>query len=67
MIFCFWVKLGYKGPSNAYFLSDNLALALEDRAIIEKKLYKDLVSDHVKQLQEALTPSYICSLFGLFP
>ncbi len=40
MILCFETELGYKGPSNAFILSDNLALTLEDPAIIKKKIQK---------------------------
>lgn len=65
MILHFEVKLGYKGPSNAFILSDNLALALKNPAIIEKKLQKDLASSRVTQPQGAPTPPYICSSLGL--
>ncbi len=67
MIFCFGAELGYKGPSNAFILSDNLALALKDLAIIEKKLQEDLASGHVTQLQGAPTLPYICLPLGLVP
>lgn len=65
MILCFGIELGYKGPSDAFTLSDNLTLALKDPAIIEKKLQEDLVSGCVTQLEESPTPSYICSPLGL--
>ena len=38
MILCFGAELEYKSPSNVFILSDNLALALKDLTIIEKKL-----------------------------
>ncbi len=47
MILHFGAELGYKGLSNAFILSDNLASALKDQAIIEKKLQEDLASGHV--------------------
>ena len=42
MIFCFRAELGYEGPSNAFILSNNLASALKDSAIVKKKLQDDL-------------------------
>lgn len=47
MMLCFGIELGYEGPADAFNLSDNLTLALENPAIIEKKLQKDLASGHV--------------------
>lgn len=43
IILWFRVKLGYKGLSNAYLLSNNLVLVLKDLVIIKKKLQKNLV------------------------
>ncbi len=67
MIFRFKVELGYEGPSNAFILCDNLASALEDPAIIKKKLLEDLAFGRVTQLQGVPTPPYICSPLGLVP
>ncbi len=67
MILRFGAELCYEGPSNAFILSDNLASAFEDLAIIEKKLQEDLASGRVTQLQGAPTPPYICSPLGLVP
>ncbi len=47
MILCFGAELGYEGLSNAFIVSDNLASALKDLAIIEKKLQEDLASGRV--------------------
>lgn len=65
MIFRFEAELGYEGPSNAFILSDNLASALEDPAIIEKKLKDDLAFGRVKEVQPI--PPFICSPLGLVP
>ena len=51
---------------NAFILSNNLATALKDPAIIEKKLQEDLASGHVSVVQQPRTP-FICSPLGLVP
>ncbi len=50
MILWFRAELGYKSPLNAFILSDNLASALKDPAIIEKKLREDLASGRVSEV-----------------
>ena len=67
MILRFGAELGYKGPSDAFILSDNLTSALKDLVIIDKKLQEDLASGRVIQLQGPPTPPYICSPLGLIP
>lgn len=66
MILRFGAKLGYVGPP-AFSLSDNLASALQDPTIIEKKLQEDLASGRVTQVQDPPTPPFICSPLGLVP
>lgn len=66
MILRFGAELGYEGPSNAFILSDNLASALKDPAIIEKKLQEDLASGCVSPVQQP-RPPFICSPLGLVP
>ncbi len=51
MILQFVAELRYKAPLNAFILSDNLASAIKDSAIIEKKLQKDLASGCVSEVQ----------------
>ncbi len=65
MVLRFGAKLEYKGP-DAFILSDNLASALEDPTIIEKKLHEDLTSGRVTPVHR---PSrlFICSSLGLVP
>lgn len=63
MTLCFRAKLGYGGSSNPFILSDNLASALEDPAIIAKKLKDDLASCRVKEVQP--NPPFIYSPLGL--
>ncbi len=65
MVIRFGVELGYEGP-NAFILSDNLASALEDPTIIEKKLQEDLASGRVTPVYRPCRP-FICSLLGLVP
>lgn len=65
IILRFGAELGYEGPSNTFILSNNLASALEDPTIIEKKLQEDLALGRVTQLQGTPTPPYICSPLGL--
>ncbi len=67
MIVCFEAELGYEGPSNAFILSNNLASALKDPAIVEKKLRDNLASGRVMQVQELLTPPFIYLPLGLVP
>lgn len=64
MIFQFGVELGYKSPSNAFILLENLTSAFEDLAIIEKKLQEDLTSGRVTPVQQPGAP-FIYSLLGL--
>lgn len=64
MILCFGAELEYKGLST-FILSDNLALALQNSTIIEKKLKKDLVSGRVTQVQDPSTPSFSYLPLGL--
>ncbi len=55
----FGAELGYEGP-DAFILSDNLASALEDPTIIEKKLQEDLASGRVTPVHQPSRP-FICS------
>ena len=64
MILRFGAELGYEDPPNAFILSDNLASALQDPAIIEKKLPEDLASSRVSEVQQPHSP-FICSPLGL--
>ena len=66
MILRFEAELGYKGPPNAFILSDNLAFTLKDPAIIEKKLEEDLASGHVGAVQQPCSP-FICPPLDLVP
>lgn len=65
MILCFGAQLGYKGPE-ALILSKNLASALVDTEIIDKKLADDLKS---RKVEEVLNPNlpFISSPLGLIP
>ncbi len=65
MVLRFGAELGYKGP-DAFILSNNLASALEDPTIIEKKLQKDLASGCVTPVYQPSRP-FICSPLGLVP
>ena len=64
MILRFGAELRYKGPLNAFILSDNLASTLKDPAIIEKKLQEDLASGRVSEVQQ-LCLRFICSPLSL--
>ncbi len=66
MILRFGAELGYEGPPNAFILSDNLASALKNTAIIWKKLQEDLASGRVSAMQQP-HPLFICSPLGLVP
>ncbi len=66
MILCFGAELGYKGPLDAFILSDNLASDLKDPPIIDKKLTKDLALGRVVEVEKP-TPPFICSPLGLVP
>lgn len=65
MVLRFGAELGYEGP-DAFILSDNLASALEDPTIIEKKLQEDLASGRVIPVHQPYRP-FICSPLGLVP
>lgn len=66
MILRFGAELSYKGPSDAFILSKNLASALEDEGIIDKKLFEDLGNRRVEEVI-APTPPFISSPLGLVP
>lgn len=66
MILRFGAELGYQGPPDAFILSRNLSSALEDPAIIDKKLTEDLALGRVVEV-DAPTPPFICSPLGLVP
>ena len=66
MILRFGAELGYQGPPDAFILSKNLSSALEDPAIIDKKLTEDLALGRVVEV-ESPTPPFICSPLGLVP
>ncbi len=51
MVLRFGAELGYKGP-DAFIVSDNLVLALEDPTIIEKKHQEDLVTGFVTPVHQ---------------
>ncbi len=59
----FGAELGYEGP-DAFILSENLASALEDPTIIEKKLQEDLDSGRMTPVHQLSRP-VICSPLGL--
>ncbi len=63
MVLRFGGELGYEGP-DAFILSDNLASALEDPTIIEKKLREDLASGRITLVHQPSCP-FICFLLGL--
>ena len=65
MVLRFGAELGYEGP-DAFILSDNLASALEDLTIIDKKLQEDLASGRVTLVHQPSRP-FICSPLGLVP
>lgn len=64
MIFRFGAELWYEGPLDAFIISDNLASALEEPAIIDKKLIKDLATSRVVEVTKPTSP-FISSLLGL--
>ena len=55
MILRFGAQLGYEGP-NAFILSKNLASALADTEIIDKKLAEDLRCRRVKEVTIPIMP-----------
>ncbi len=63
MVLRFREELGYEGP-DAFILSDNLASALEDPTIIEKKIQEDLASGCVTLVHQSNRP-FIFSPLGL--
>ena len=65
MIFCFGAQFGYKG-TNAFILLKNLALALADTGIIDKKLAEDV---RCRRVEEVTNPIllFISSPLGLVP
>ncbi len=65
MVLRFGAELRYEGP-DAFILSENLASALEDPTIIEKKLQEDLTSGRVTLVHQR-SRSFICSTLGLVP
>ncbi len=66
MILRFGAQLGYEGPTDAFILSKNLASALVDTEIINKKLYEDLANCQVEEVGNP-TPPFISSPLGLVP
>ena len=65
MVLRFGAELGYEG-SNAFIFSENLASALEDPTIIDKKLQEDLASSRMTPVHQSSRP-FICSPLGLVP
>ncbi len=65
MVLRFMAELGYKA-NDAFILSDNLASALEDSTVNEKKLQEDRASGRVTPVHEPSRP-FICSPLGLVP
>lgn len=63
IIICFRAHLGYEGP-NAFILSKNLASALVDTEIIDKKLADDLRCCRVEKVTNSTLP-FIFSPLGL--
>lgn len=53
MILCFEAQLGYESP-DAFILSKNLASALVDTDIINKKLMEDLENGRVVEVNSIL-------------
>ncbi len=66
MIIRFVVELGYERPTDAFILSENLASALEDTEIIDKKLRDDLALSRVVKVKAPASPFISCPL-GLVP
>lgn len=64
MILYFGAELEYQGPYDAYILLKNLASALEDMAIIDKKLIKDLALSKVVEVVKPIS-LFICFLLEL--
>ena len=56
MILCFGAELGYEGPLDAFILLDNLASALKDPPIIDKKLTEDLALGRVVEIEKSTPP-----------
>ena len=65
MILRFGAQLGYEGP-NAFILSKNLASALADTEMIDKKLAEDLRCRRVEEVTIPTMP-FISSPLGLVP
>ncbi len=65
MILRFGAQLGYEGL-NAFILSKNLASALADTGIIDKKLAEDLRCRRVEEVTNPTLP-FISSPLGLVP
>ena len=65
MILRFGAQLGYEGP-NAFILSKNLASALADTEIIDKKLAEDLRCRRVEKVTNPTMP-FISSPLDLVP
>ncbi len=66
MILRFGAELGYESLLDAFILLDNLASALKDPPIIDKKLTKDLALSRVVEVEKP-TPPFICSPLCLVP
>ncbi len=64
MISRFSAKLSYEGPLDAFILSDNLASALKDPAIIDKKLTENLALSRMVDIEKP-TPPFVCSPLSL--
>lgn len=65
MVLRFEAELGYQDP-DAFILLENLASALEDPLIIEKKLQEDLALGLVVPVHQSSRP-FICSILSLVP
>ena len=66
MILRFGAELGYEGPLDAFILLNNLASALKDPPIIDKKLTKDLALGQVVEVEKP-TPLFTSSHLSLVP
>lgn len=65
MILCFGAQLGYEGP-DVFILSQNLALALVDTGIIDKKLVENLKNSPAEEVANPIPP-FISFPLGLVP
>ena len=66
MILRFGAELGYESPLNTFILLDNLASALRDPLIIDKKLTEDPALGQVVKVGKPIL-SFICLPLGLLP